>query len=458
MFHRKFLCAVAAVFIPGLAHALELGFEGLVQVNGSDNVGSANAGSEVGGQLGVGQFAVFGEQKGTAVQGAFTGEIYSQRRLDDSTTDLNTITQFLGAVDVAITPRSLSWYTGDVLGGVRNDNALQPVDSSSTADERRNIFITGPSFEYEIDSFSRTRARLLYVNQSQNNRQLDTLYDAVASWEKDTSRGSTWGIRFTDIFTDTPSSAVEADFNRASASIYWQRVRGRIDLSASLGGTRYDTDNETLNGVNAQLRAARQLSIESNVYAEFTRDTRDQTLTTIESLLSGGVGVQPNTAGFFDENRLALGYEFISSKASLDIAMGAAQSNFRLLGGSQAASSDSEDQLNLFAGATYTRSLAARWDLELGMSYEKLEYKNRNDQNSSTVGSAVLGYQIARSFVLEFGYRGYLAEGLRTRLTGGVAADEAIDITENRFSLGLRWAPPTRASRDLTVELKSLMQ
>ena len=70
-------------------------------------------------------------------------------------------------------------------------------------------------------------------------------------------------------------------------------------------------------------------------------------------------------------------------------------------------------------------------------------------------------YRLGRSFELEAGYVFDRAEGLSTR--PGAAGDgtlvrEDIDVTENRVTLGIRWAPPSRASRDLTIELKSLLQ
>ena len=67
--------------------------------------------------------------------------------------------------------------------------------------------------------------------------------------------------------------------------------------------------------------------------------------------------------------------------------------------------------------------------------------------------------QLTRSFDLEFSVAFDSAKGLNSR---GVVNDElpadVIDETETRAIIGIRWVPITRASRELTVEINSLLE
>lgn len=459
MLQRYTLCALALCCVPGLAAALDIGFESQISVNVSDNVSGANAGGEMEGQIGYGQFGVFGEQKGTSVRGAFSGELYSQKQLDDDDDDFNAITQFTGAAEWDITPRSFSWYVGDILGAIREDDAIQPIDELTTA--RRNVFVTGPRFIYELDSFSRVNARLLYINQSQDDVELESLYNASASWEADTDRGNTWGFLLGNIFTDNPDDNLEGDFNRFSLAGYWKRDRGRNSYEAQLGGTRYDTDTQSLDGANARFAYIRQLGPQSSFSVALTRDLRDQTLTTIETLFADGTGVSVDGDGFFDETRVDLTYDFTSSETTFDVSVGAGQSDFRLLANEAGAtaSGDISDRNNYYASTSLSRSLTARSRIASTLSYEKQEFINLPDNSQSVLGTLQWVYQLTRSFEFLAGYRGSIADGDRTRNLAAVGDSlELIDVTENRLTLGLRWAPPTRASKDLTIELKSLLQ
>ena len=459
MLHRNAFCALALLCISGSAAALELGFESLISATASDNISADNAGEEVEGQTGTIEFGVFGEQKGTKVRGAFEGRINAQRQIDDPDDDFNSVTQFFGAAEWSITPRTLSWYVGDVMGGVRSDNGIQSIDDFD--ESRRNVFVTGPEFNFDIDSFSRVNARLLYINQSEDDVDLDTLYNASASWEIDSERGNTWGINVGDIYTDSPESDLEGDFNRLTVAGFWRRLRGRNSYEAQLGGTRYDTEENSLNGANARLTFGRQLGPQTAISASFSRDLQDQTLSTIETLIADGSGLAPNGDGFFDETRLDFAYDYTSALSAFDASIGFGQSDFRLLADNAGltVAGDSEDRNNFYASTSFSRELTPRLGLFTGLSYEKQDFINRLDNAQSVLGTLRLVYQLTRSFELEVGYRGSVSDGERTLVsdTTGNTVDD-IDITENRATIGLRWAPPSRASTDLTIELKSLLQ
>jgi len=468
---RKLHLAILATFLVlavNSATALDIGFEGLLSLETSDNVAGANSPDEEDGLIGGAQIGVYGEQRSRLVDAAFSGEIDTRRTDTEDDSDVNTVTRFLGAAEFYLTPRSWRWYVGDILGGVRTDNAIQPIDDNSV--DRRNVFVTGPSFEYDVEGVSRTRARLLYVNQTEDNETLETLYNGSFSYERDTTSGSYYGFRLADIFTDLPEEANntddqtdEPDFNRLSSSVFWNRLRGFLEVYGEIGVTRYDADDETLDGLNAQLRATRTLGPQTSFSIALTRDLSDQTLSTIESLISSGgdaVGVRPEASGFFAETRLGLEYSFQSSWTSLDLGMGIAELDYKLLSidADIAINANSEDQLQGFAYASVSRRISNRLRGEFSVNFERREFDNRRDESDSILATAHLIYRLSRSFELEGGIVHDTATGLRTRFNTGVGLEEDIDVTENRFTIGLRWAPPSRASQDLTVELKSLLQ
>lgn len=458
------------MFVAGLnpvaAQALELGFHALLSAELSDNVNAANSPDEESGLTASGLIGIYGEQRSRNVDAGFTGEIETRRLLSDGDADFNTLTRFLGAADFSLSPRSWRWYVGDILGGVRVDNAVQTIDESTIA--RRNIFVTGPSFDYTVQGRSRTHARLQYVRQTEDADELETLYTASFRHEHETTPGSYFGISVGDIYTDLPANAAVAglnssdDYNRSTASIFWNRVTGLVELYGEAGSTHYDTDEESLDGFTTRLRITRRLGPKTAISLSLGRDLNDQTLSTIESLIASGsdaIAVRPEVAGFYEETRVGLSYTYQSTFTSVDLGVGLAQFDYRLLTSEvpNGLTADLEDHLQGSAFASLSRHLSNRLRGELGFSYERQDYDNRVDETDSILASALLVYRLSTSFELEGGLVHDSASGRLTRFPDGVGVEEAVDITENRATLGIRWAPPSRASQDMTVELKSLL-
>lgn len=471
MSDHQLRCARLSLLLSALlafpAQALDLGFEGRVALEHSDNIDSVNSPDEEAGQTANAVFGVYGEQRSRSLNAAFKGEIDTRSDVSEDDSSFDTLTRFLGAAEFSLTPRSWRWYVGDILGGVRTDDAVQTIDESDI--DRRNVFVTGPSFEYDVEGRSRTRARLLYVNQTEESENLETLYSGTASYERDTTPGSYIGIRAGNVFTDLPEESEnpdirqEGDFNRSTLAVYTLRERGFLQLFGELGVTRYDADEESLDGFNARAEATRQLGPLTSISLSLSHDLNDQTLSTVESLIASGgdsVAVRPEVAGFFEETRLELGYSFQGTDTSVDVGAGVSRQDYRLLGADAALGldADGQDQFQSFAFGALSKRLSLRLRSELSVSYERETFDNRNDETDSILATAMLFYSLSRSFELETGLVHDSASGLITRFNTGAAVEEDVDVTENRFIIGLRWAPPSRASQDLTVELKSLLQ
>ena len=458
------LCAASALVAPG-ARALELGFEARALVQSSDNIGFDDAGDEEDALLGFGSVGVYGERRGQRVSGAFQGEIDARRRLDDDDDEWDALSRFFGAAEFRLTPRALRWYAGNVLGGVLDDT-LQPVDGFET--RRRNVFVTGPSLEAPFGAFARLDARLLYVNQTEEGDELETLYTGFARYTRERVRGRSWGLVGSNVYADAPSDGPaggpgdgdELDFNRSSLAVFAARERTPWSLYGELGGTAYVTDDESVTGLAAQATVARALGPDSTLSLTVSTDLNDQTLGTVESLIAEGIGERQDADGVYTETRATLAYTLDDTRASVEAGVGVSDIDYSLVadGGGFSTDASSQDQVQGIAYAVLARSLTPSVRGSLGIDYRREVFDDAPDELDSTLASARLIWAFARSFELEASYILDRATGTESLADGDGIFEGSIDRTENRFGLGLRWAPPSRAGRDLVIELKSLIR
>jgi len=458
----------------GHLQALEVGLSGLFELEASDNVFGANSPEEEDGVIQSGVLGIYGEQKGARLTGAFSGELDTRKVSSGEDSLLDSVSRFSGAAEFKITPRSWTWYAGNILGGIRVDNAVQVIDDADL--ERRNVFVTGPQFEYEQQGISRTSARALYVNQTEGSDNLETLYTASFRHERDLTSGSFYGVRLGNVFNDVPQDVDEdqaelfadGDFNRSTLAAFYNQRIGFTNVFGELGATRYDADEESLNGFNAQLRVTQELGPQTSASAFVSRDLNDQSLSAVESLIANNgtaTGLRPDAAGFFVETRLGAQYDYRSTDTTVVLAAGVATLDYDLLSSAArlAFDADVEDRTQGFASASWLQQLSLQLRSDLGVSFETQEFDNRPDNSESLLLRASLIYQLNNSFELQFGVINDTASGLSTRLSAGGAVDadaaiETIDVTENRVIFGLRWSPPSRADRELIVELQSLLE
>jgi hypothetical protein len=471
--------AVAASLFCGAAQSLEIGFEGLVSYElrqNTDNgsfAGELNDGPIQDTEFGTGLIGVFGETRGRVLTAGFSGELETQKNLTDENETYNTDSRFIGAAEVAITPRTLRWYFGNVLTGVRNEDAVRIADDIN--EDTINIFVTGPSYQSEIQGVSSTSARLFYVHQSEDDEEVQSLYNFSASHQRDTTVGSFYGIRFNDIFTavtedpdQNPDLAVldDEDFNRMSLSIFTNRAREFVDLYGEIGVTRYTTENDSTDGLTAELRATRRMGPRTRLTAGITHSLNDQTLNTIEALFRGdgdNAGLQPEIEGIFAETRLDVTYAIERPTSELEFGFSVAELDYRLLTGNanEAINPNGEDQNQGTLAAIFVKDYTSRLRGVFAAAYELEKYKIRSDKTDAYLVTADLIYRLTRSFNLELSLAYDSATGINTNNAlpnGDPVPNDEIDESETRAIIGVRWMPPSRASRELTVEINSLLE
>jgi len=460
-------CIVFSYF--HIAHALDVGFQGLLQLQTSDNIEGVNAPDEEDGTIQSGVIGIYGEQRGTRLSAAFSGDVDLRRVDSDQDSDLTSIGTFLGAAEFKLTPRSWTWYVGNILGGVRSDDGLQTIEDVEL--DRRNVFVTGPEFQYVRQGISRTNARALYFNQTESDRELEDVFALDFRHERELTIGSFYGLQLGYIHSDFSnandiigdSDNADLDFNRFSiAGLYNQQI-GFLTFYGELGATQYSTDADNTTGITAELRATQLLGPQTSAAIYIQRELSDQNLSTLDSLLQSGdtaVGVSPNASGIFTETTVGTEYSFQSANTSIDLAAGFAQREFESGAGTQNINIDVEDRDRLFVSATWSQRLGLRLRSDVNLTYESIDFtdNSRPDNTDSALLSAQLIYSLSRSFDLEAGFVHDTASGQISSLNGTNFDSRELDVTENRAFVGLRWSPASRASQELTVELKSLIQ
>jgi hypothetical protein len=196
--------------------------------------------------------------------------------------------------------------------------------------------------------------------------------------------------------------------------------------------------------------------------AGITHSLNDQTLNTIEVLFRGDgddAGLQPEVDGIYVETRLDVTYSIERPTSELDFGLSIAQLDYRLLTGNVSANIDpnGEDQHQGTLNATFAKYYTNRLRGVFTAAYELEEYRIRADNTDAYLVIADLIYTLTRSFDLELSLAYDSAKGMTTRGAAANPIETMIDESETRATIGVRWAPPTRASRELTVEINSLL-
>ena len=469
--------AVAALLFTGAAQSLEIGFEGFLSYEMRQNTdeGSTDGVNNFDEPLpdtdfGNGLIGVFGEQRSRLFSAGFSGELETQKNLTDDDAPYNTDSRFIGAGEFAITPRTLRWYFGDILTGIRNDDAVRLADDIN--EDTINVLVTGPSYQSEVEGVSSTSARLFYVHQSEDDEEVQSLYNFSVSHQRDTNAGSFYGVRFNDIYTavvenpDEDPALVDLeddDFNRMELSLFSSRIREFSEIYAEIGATRYTTENDTTEGLTAALNTTRTLGPRTTLSAGIEHSLNDQALNTIEALFVGGgddAGLQPEIDGIFAETRINVNYVYEKRNSALEFGLSVAKLDYRLLTGNAAESIDidGEDQYQGVVNASFAKNYTNRLRGVFSLAYEQEEFINRTDHSEAMLVGADLIYTLTRSLDLEFSLTYDTGEGVTTQGTVDDFIENIVDETETNATIGIRWVPPTRASRELTVEINSLLE
>jgi hypothetical protein len=86
------------------------------------------------------------------------------------------------------------------------------------------------------------------------------------------------------------------------------------------------------------------------------------------------------------------------------------------------------------------------------------EDDNRIDNIKSVLVDAAVFLRLTRSIEVSLGYLFNQADGIETVITEAGSTLEDIDYVENRATISIIWAPPTRVNREPLTALRQLLQ
>ncbi len=450
-----------ALFNIAPVKALDVGFEMSARGALSDNIFQDNIDEEVDGSATLTELVVFGNHVSQRLIAGFQGELGLRRRFSDEEErdDSTTLTRFYGSAEFAVT-RSFSWFFGDVLGGSRDNDTLITDDAIEEFENRRNVLVTGPQIEWQLDSVRNLEGHLYFIDSSDDeDTDFSQFFELEIDYTQQFQAGWLWGLRLENFFVTAGDQSAEPDFNRTTFGVTGVRSRDTNTWTGFLGATRYQTRSgpefET-DGLSGSLRFTRSATEASSFYVEVSRSIVDQTLSETQSLLDTGTSDGPDVPGIFNDTVLRAGYNFETTGYSLNTEFGVAEADFEAIfdGGALVdLLGDEEDQRRLFANLSGFYSLTPKLGLGGTLGHSNEEDVVGGEFIRSSFATLSLRYQISTSFVLRARYLHEILEGLATN----DVEDEITDSVENRVFVSLTYAPPTRANRDEVERLRSLL-
>jgi len=267
-----------------------------------------------------------------------------------------------------------------------------------------------------------------------------------------------------DVFTDNPETDVatqvqEADYNRLSAALFWGRERSVNGYYLQAGLTQFTVDDETVDGASLQAVFTRALSPQSTFAFTVGQELTDTTLTSIEGLTTTGVATEENIDAIVQETSVAVEYRFESTLMTLDASAGLRDSDNQLLFAQNLAAidPDTEDTTGFFGSLAVFRRFNNSLIGNAEVSFIHEEAVNTALEQDSLLTTLSLSYLLTNTWTIEGGVSYSFDEGIEANTTDTTLGDSPFELEENRVFLSLRWSPPTKATRDSTLELKSLI-
>ena len=458
------LAVCFVLFASAPVKALDVGFELSGRAALSDNVFLNNISEELEGSATLTELLVYGNHLSQRLTAGFQGELGLRRRFsdDEERDDSTTLTRFYGSAEFSLT-RSFSWFFGDVLGSTNDNDALIADDENDeldVLDNRRNVLVTGPQIELQLDSIRNLEGHLYFIDSSDDeDTDFSQFYEAELDYTQQFQAGWQWGLRLENFFVTAGEESPEPDFNRTTFGVTGVRARDTNTWTGFIGATRYQTQSGPefgTNGVSASLQFSRNATEASSFYAELSRSIVDQTLSETQSLLDTGSTAGPEVPGVFNDTLFKAGYEYETSAYSYSLDFGVARTDFEAIfdgGAFVELQGDEEDQERLYASLNGFYALTPKLGINGTLAHSQDKFVVGDEFSRSSYASVSLRYQLSTSFALKGQYLHRILKGLAI----SEIETDITDANENRVFVSLTYAPPTRANQDQVERLKSLL-
>ncbi len=444
---KTIILALVYVFLIENAIAATVGYDAEYRAEFTDNAfKSPNDEEKVEELTHNYRLSLFGNLSGARSKTDFIANLEFRDYAEDTAED-EALSSFLGATEIAITSRTLSWIVADTLGYIDTDPSLK---FNTRDQERVNYFVTGPNLAYQIGPDKDIGAKLLYTNHNREGRESD--YDKInldAYWDQYLNIRDNWGVNFEHSYFNYPEEARREDYTVTELSTYFTRNTQSNIYKISVGTTylKLDTGEDDISGnFNASwdhLFTRRTGLILSAGY-DLTNDSvlNDTQLTqtgSFESDDAEGVFYEAEAGAHFYYKGIASEIDLRTAVRSLEYVDGPQQSSFL-----------QNDHQTYSASAEYTRFVGRTLDLSLELSAEKIDYVDEDFDDILYSAIATANYRMGRNIDLLASIEYLQGEGNLPTADGSAGSN---DYEEAIFTLGIHW-DPYKSRRQLNNSLE----
>ena len=382
------------------------------------------------------RLGLFGNLTGSMAKTDFIANIEFKDYQDDNFDD-EALTSFIGASEIAITPRVFSWYIADALGYADTDPGLQ-VNTRDT--ERVNYFITGPQAKFEIGGDKRAGGSLYYTNHDREGGVEDYQRGNFNSYyEKTISSRSNWGLKLehTEMLYDELSSRV--DYSHSELKSYYEYNTKANVVSVTAGGSFLETDVE---GADSDLTGTADISWDHL----FTRRAgllmtagyglSDESVLSNAQLSASGDFESDNENGLFYETSAGATYYYKGVSTRLDI--GVSGRSLEYVQEAQEATDLANDHDTYTVFTKIRRRFAESVDFIVGLSAEQKDYEDIDFEEQLYIANLASEYYFNRHLKLKAKAEFQSGDGNR------FLADRTIgdrEYEEYIYSIGIHWDP-----------------
>ena len=283
--------------------------------------------------------------------------------------------------------------------------------------QQTNVFSTGPSLNYRLDTAMRLTADMRYMNSYAEETEgfnSDRWYMGASliherSLSTNVSANLTW--RSVDFGSESAD-----DYRQLGLFAAWERQFGRSGLLLELGGLHVDFDSGNSEyGPYARLSWLRTISSTSRFQAGFSHGFSDAA-----EQVSGGTRVVPVSTNIissqvYTNSKLELAYHREWARFSLGTSLSYQKQAFL--------SSPDLDQHLVNLGVIWERGFGGGTRMDLGISYFDTVYE-LDDRNDKTLAPFVTLY---------FQRSSHLTYRLRAALEKRDSSEEGADYTDSMF-------------------------
>ena len=382
------------------------------------------------------RLGLFGNFSGSRAKTDFIANIEYKDHQDDNYDD-EAQTSFIGASEIALTPRVFSWYIADALGYADTDTSL--VDNTRDAD-RVNYFITGPQARFQIGGDKNAGTSLYYTHHDREGEVDDYQRGTFNGFFENTiSSRSLWGMEVdhTEMLFDDASSRIDYSHSELKAKYEYKTKADSFSIEA--GGSLLNTDVE---GADADTTGTADViwdhlfTRRAGVILRAGYGLSDESVLSNTQLSDTGNFETDDENGLFYETSAGVTYYYKGVSTRVDFGIDGRSLDYIEEAQNETDLANDHDIYSVFT--RFSRRFGQAVDMNLGLSAEQKEYKDIDFEEQLYIASLEGVYQFNRNLNLKAKAEYQSGEGNRFLDDNSIADRES---EEYIYSIGLHWDP-----------------